>query len=122
MKTNRRSFIKQVTGFVAGICAACIPQAKRKRPPTKKDFQDALTEVVKEKLRGLPNSMSSRQLHLVGSCLVTDEGLRFRYVRKPTGTELLGRKTTRPFWCWVPEDDFIAHPPEEFLTMLKVEL
>jgi hypothetical protein len=29
-KMNRRNFFKTVTGFIAGVCAACVPKAKAK--------------------------------------------------------------------------------------------
>lgn len=193
MKTNRRNFIKGVTGFVAGVVAAFVPKAKAEewkvkvapyngnatsedieivgidkleveefeywylpeklrcdrcrkrpamhtvcRPKTERiccqcyveegyppaDWHPECMKAYKRSRTGEinPYSMSSRQQYLVGTRLVTSECLRFRYVKKPMGTDLLGRKTTRPYWCWVPEDEFIANPPEEFLTMLRVEL
>ena len=54
MLLNRRSFFKAVTGFVVGVCAAFVPTVKGKRPPAKEEFQDALTEVVREKLNETP--------------------------------------------------------------------
>ena len=50
MKTNRRNFIKGVTGFVAGICTAFVPSVKAKHILTQKEFQDALNDVCNEAL------------------------------------------------------------------------
>jgi hypothetical protein len=55
---NRRNFFKRVTCFVTGVCAVVVPKAigsKRSgaRPATKKELQDILTQVVKEKLKPL---------------------------------------------------------------------
>lgn len=79
-------------------------------------------EELLTKIGTLVERFDSRQRYEIGTRLVTHEGFQFRYIREPVGIILLGKETTRPFWRWIPDNEFVANPPEEYLTMLKLEL
>ena len=54
MKTNRRSFIKQITGFVAGVVAAFVPKAMgSKRSGTRRATKEEIAELKKS----IPSNM-----------------------------------------------------------------
>lgn len=126
---KRRDFFKTVTGFVAGIVAAFVPKAKGLTLEKLRQCRDELERAEKfntedfdgwnpkDGWEGIEEVFlaDSRQQHRIGTYLIASNGLRFRYVRKPIGVEVLGHKTTRPFWCWIPENEFIENPPQEYL-------
>lgn len=79
-------------------------------------------EELLTKIGTLVECIDSRQRYEVGTRLATSEDVWYRYIKKPPiGTDLLGRKITRPYWCWILESEFYANPPEEYLTMLNIE-